>query len=48
MWATRFESETAANQLQVDCTPEESRSRIISHILGFFPDADPKALEKMI
>lgn len=47
-WAARFESETASDPLQVDCSPEESRSLIIRHVMELFPDADPKVLEKMI
>lgn len=31
-----------------DCTPEESREAIISHIRSFFPEADRKTLEKYI
>lgn len=47
-WAVRFEQETAADPLHVDCSPEESRSLLMAQVMRFFPDADPKALEKMI
>ena len=46
-WARRFED--SAGQAPVpSCTPEESRRKLIDHVLGFFADADLKALQKII
>lgn len=46
-WARRFEEATTA-PLPQERSPEESRERIINHILAFFPQADRKALAKLI
>ena len=46
-WARRFEEATTA-PLPQERSPEESRERIINHILAFFPQADRKALVKLI
>lgn len=47
-WASRFEQEAAADPLEVNFTPEESRSLLVSHVLELFPYAPQKAVEKMI
>ena len=46
-WARRFEEATTA-PLPQERSPEESRERIINHIIAFFPQADRKALAKLI
>ena len=47
-WASRFMDEAEVSPLQVTCTPEESRERIISHIQSLFPHADRFTLEKLV
>lgn len=47
-WARRFEEVNEEVEVMNLGTPEESRQRIIDHIMGMYPDADPKALEKLI
>ncbi len=47
-WAWRLEEEDAAPVISNLGSPEESRQRIIDHVLEMFPDADIKVLEKMI
>lgn len=47
-WAKFIEAGSASPQGAIDCTPEESRTLIISRILSFFPNADVKVLEKLI
>lgn len=46
-WAKRFLSEPDQT-LMVECSPEESRGRIISHVLGLFPHADETAVCRLI
>ena len=36
------------NPLATDLTPANSREKLIAHIREFFPDADPKVLEKLL
>ena len=47
-WARMFEAQTGSGQDIIDCTPEESRQRIISHILGMTPEASTDKLIKLI
>jgi hypothetical protein len=37
-----------ANPLATNLAPAASRARLIAHVREFFPDADPKVLEKLI
>jgi hypothetical protein len=46
-WARRFEEAVGAPQT-VSRSPEESRGRLISHILDFFPEAEEKTLLKLV
>jgi hypothetical protein len=46
-WARRFEEATGAPQTPIR-PPEESRERIISHILEMYPYADRKVLLKIV
>jgi hypothetical protein len=46
-WARLFEQATGAAPAPTR-TPEESRALIISHVRGFFPEADPKTLMKIV
>ena len=47
-WAKLFESETDFEKESVNCSPEESRQRIISHILELAPEATTEKLIKII
>lgn len=47
VWARMFEEETEQNE-QISRSPEESRKRLISHIIDLCPEADEKALLKMV
>lgn len=46
-WAKMFEERAADRGLSVERTPEESREFLINRVLGIFPDADRKLLEKL-
>ena len=45
-WARRFQEEER-DSLSVECTPEQSRNLLISHVTEFFPDADLSRLRKI-
>ena len=47
-WARLFEAETGSGGNSTDCSPEESRQRIISHILEMVPEASTDILNKII
>lgn len=47
-WARMFEQETGPGALKPDCTPEESREKIIFHILQNEPQAGRETLLKLI
>ena len=46
-WAQRF-SDRSESGAAADCSPEESRRRLIDHVLGFFPETDAGTLQKII
>ncbi|MBQ7072140.1 MAG: hypothetical protein IJM89_02095 [Bacteroidales bacterium] len=47
-WAKLFEAQTGSGNDIIDCTPEESRQRIISHIQELTPEATTDKLIKLI
>lgn len=46
-WVRMFEEETELKE-QISRSPEESRKRLISHIIDLCPEADEKVLLKMV
>ena len=47
-WARMFESETGYGTESIGCTPEESRRKVIDHILELVPNATEDKLNKII
>ena len=47
-WARMFESETGYGSDTMECLPEESRQRIITHIMELVPNATEVKLNKII
>ena len=47
-WARMFESETGYGSDSMECLPEESRQRIITHIMELVPNATEVKLNKII
>ncbi len=47
-WAKHFEKDTGECNHKPALAPDESRDKIISHILELYPDAIPKTLQKLI
>lgn len=47
-WARMFESETGYGTESIECTPEESRRKVIDHILELVPIASEDKLNRII